>query len=98
MAPTNILPKFSVFMVAEAVSEAADNIVTSVLSVVTEGVGVVLLLTVEGLLAGVDVISVPLEDCDMVDVTAASVAIDVVAVNVTNVLALMYLVLRYKVL
>jgi len=54
------------------------------LSVVTEGVGVVLLLTVEGVLAGVDVISVPLEDCNMVDVTAASVAVDDVAVIVTK--------------
>ena len=68
------------------------------MSVVTEGVDVVLLLTVEGALAGVDVISVPLKDCNMVDEMAASVAIDDVAVIVTNVLVLKQSVIRYKVL
>jgi len=74
-----------------------DIIVTSVFSLASEDIGVVLLLT-EGALAGVDVLLVPLEDFDMVDEMAASVAIDDVAVIVTNVLVLKQSVIRYKVL
>jgi len=74
-----------------------DIIVTSVFSLASEDIGVVLLLT-EGALAGVDVLLVPLEDFDMVDEMAASVAIEDVAIIVTNVLVLKQSVIRYKVL